>query len=243
MNENLIESRTIEKEGIEYTLNIYYDSYCDLSWLGEYTNKQPDSYYIDRNEGVLIGIQKWDYLEFPEDKFNADSDGSDFLAGVSEKLQLTNPEVNFEIDIYDYYQQGDDTWFVEFEYKEILAETPKCTYGRNGQLDYLYYVSCNHLNPEIKQEIIDKWGLDDLIQWTLNDYKRLEEYYKEYWYMRGFEIVLEGESTSLWGIESDCEDTCENEVIENLIYELKSKIPEIIQDLRNKADRLEKLSL
>lgn len=227
-----------EKNGLEYQVKIVLDEDPMLDWLGEYTDKQPEKYYIDRKEGLLIGKSDWDYIVFPESEFNDDSEESDFVASISKKLELPIPELNFDIELTDYYQQDDNTWIAEFEYKEILANVTNGSYGRNS---YRYYVSYNHLKPDIAQEEIDKWTLEEMIKWTIGDYERLEDYNKNHWCMTGVIVSLNDIEESLWGVESDASKEDLQEIIDGLIYQVNQSIPKEVTSLRERANHLESL--
>lgn len=52
MNEKIKE---FDKGSFHFVVHSELDEYPDLSWLGEYTDKEPDAFYFDRRNGLFCG--------------------------------------------------------------------------------------------------------------------------------------------------------------------------------------------
>lgn len=83
------------------------------------------------------------------------------------------------------------------------------------------------------------------VLYVCEDYERHASY-GNHWWSVGLEVeLLDGdeavESASLWGVESDCGKEYELEIIDELISEIKHRLPKTVKELRAKARRISKM--
>lgn len=234
------------REGILYsgetlsetrTFRIVEKTTADMGWLT--TFKYPDEIYL-----VCETIKDLEWLKAGEQ--NNDFDGY--------------PEIHDDVfprtaTIFRYIY-------------EVLADNLSTDHDRNS---YEYWGKCQHLphHPgnweHVSQEEIDMcWNTaqDDFkkhgihpsgnkakdldVYYACEDYERLQRLYKGEWCYLGCIATLEldGEdfdSTGLWGIESDSDDSYKHQVANEQIDELIRMFPAEITKRRAKLDKLDKI--
>lgn len=218
-----ISTRTFEQDGLTYTVKWVIDENPDLSWLGEY-QKDVSDYCVDRREGVLLG----EWVEEPEEP-NPDDFDSD--------------EAFTEYACTTYARQY-DAWD-QHHGREVLATGLTTDHDRHsyrffGQFQHLPHNknSWDHVTPEQLQQALDankakiaRYGiagfstmhqLDQL--YAVLDYERIEDYNRGGWCMLGcvVEVTARGYDVgyaSVWGIESDSEDSYREQIESELIGE------------------------
>lgn len=233
-----LENYTKEVNGIEYNVKIVLDDSPDLSWLGTLTDKTPECNYIDKKEGLFIGFDGYLSVILPNDKFKPYSEPteSDVVTYLENKLNMADVEI---CDLWlDADSDSPDSWQVYFYGREVLANV-KQWYNRNS---YRYYYSMNGLNPRTSKEELKEYSKEERLKWAIQDYERLYGYDHNRWYMTGIIVELGDISESLWGIESDADDDYKESVISDLIYQVNQRVPDYVQELRERANHLESIS-
>lgn len=224
MSEYVIRSKTIEYEGLKIVVKHILDEYPDTSWLGKYTDKRPDSYFIDRRRGILYGgpVNEPEYPEDVDPDTPDDSPLWDEFNEAYRKAHLAWAEwdehYGLEIlseDVYTRYSGRNEYRYWEPEYNHFT----------DGE------ISWEHVPEEVKADIIKRYGSLEKhdIYFTLQDFKRMETLGED-WnyigivatvYLKGNEIA---ESYGLWGIESDSEEKYFEEIEWEQINDALSQI-------------------
>lgn len=162
---------------------------------------------------------------------------------VEKKLQVSlgvEVEADWEID-----EAPDVSWIGKYtdQWEEGAIDRQKRGDVKDTG-EYRYFVSCNsavfdkaswrHVKGKERQDLIKKHGsLEKLTRkYALQDYRRMEAMNNDEWHMRTLEVTVsigEVSATShLGGIESDCGEKYEKEVIgevaQEAMHELREKI-------------------
>ena len=199
------------KKQIEIKVEWLDDNDPDLSYLGEYVSSRPSTCYIDRKSEVLIDPNVEIIKEFDKE---------------SEYDELIDELNNFDIEYYEDFEYDEDDnivkWFVNYSYWEELPYST--TYDTNS---YRYVKNFNYTNPE-----------KDEYQYIIADNKLLEDYNKGNWYMRGCSVSayykgITLAENSLWGLDSTMTDSEDQEVIDDLTFEVMKEAKKVLEDFKN----------
>lgn len=223
----------VEQDGIDFVVEAYYDYDNDISHLGKWADKVRE-YCIDRKRGVLYG-QAIDEPDYPGDEPEMPGDN----ATPEEWTEYEALMAAWEIEEGEY-----DRAYAEWEENyglEVLADDLGRTWDYNT---YRYWIPGNNYFKEVAKS--DQYTVQDAIKWTLQDWKRMENYGND-WYSIGIVVTafldgIELGSGSLWGIESDSDDGYFEEVVRDLINEAlpEAKPQELISQARAQIAALEK---
>jgi hypothetical protein len=190
------------KDGRTYHWRLEPDWYAEIDTMGEYTTKE-GTFRIDRLEGWLFGDRK----EEPE-----------------EPVFVLGEEV--DTDVMDAYDAAYDAWY-EMPY-EILADVHSGYYQHS---DYRYFIPfCAGLDPNDPETDLAEWEL-----YAKQDWERMWRYERQDWCYVGVIVWADAESCpccgnierierSVWGVESDCEDSDFEMFRDDLIYEIEQEI-------------------
>lgn len=186
------------------------DEQPDLSCLGEYKAKRPDTVYIDRKNDLLVDPNNIQFKRF----VSQDEEQS------QECLDLMDELDNLDVSIGSYPEDGQ--YVVEYYYYEELPFS--CHYERN---DYQYIETCNY---QLKNLTAEDY------KYVIQDTKRLESYGYD-WYMQGCIVTanLEGielGQASCWGYETDMDEDYRKEVIDDLTYEAVTEAKKALAQLK-----------
>jgi len=219
----------VERDGLTFTmrLKVDYDSPIHIhDTLGKYTDKD-DDYIVDRKLGALVGP----YLPEPEEPDAPDP--QDFATDVD--YDAAEEEYSAAMDLYDAaYDAWDDDW----GNREILADN---LYTRGGcYTEYRYFkpFAGGESKPGGKYTDLDGEHIipvEEWTRWAVQDYERAEGLNRGDWCFVGVVVEIDAPAcalcghvekltASLWGIESDADDSEFDEIRDNLIEELKRKL-------------------
>ena len=209
------ETRTEQWGPFEIHVKWEADTYPDLSWLGEYTDK-PSGLYVDRKLGYI---------------FNDDDQVTDQQRVY--KAEEFDRSVAVRDDIARYLLSKDGYHCQEFEVEEadglIAVAAFDCVQfykqglSTMGWGEYRYFQSPDERynltsrwkadHPEEYAELMAKHGSEEAYaaHCLAEDYQRMVDYNKGNWYMQGCVVTvtldgLEVGYDALWGIESDAGD-------------------------------------
>jgi len=107
----------------------------------------------------------------------------------------------------------------------------------------------DHVSPEDKKKQMEKYGVDNLedvdLQHALEDYRKMEEYENQQWWMVGITTTgyLDGEEigeSSLWGISSE-DEAYWDETIRDHIAEIISEVSDKVKSTEKHLEKLKKL--
>lgn len=182
----------------------------DLSWLGEYKAKRPNTLYVDRANDVLINPNVSLTKDFTDEK-----EHDDFIESLDEF------EIPYDDD--DYEEDGNITKrTVRYDYWEELSFS--CHFERH---DFQFIESMNYQESTTKEDY----------NYFMDDVKRLEKY-GNYWNMQGCIVTasvdgVELGGASVWGLESDMGDADKQEVIDDLTSEVTEEAKKKLADLKS----------
>lgn len=145
----------------------------------------------------------------------------DFIRFEIEEKEDNDPDLSYLGEFTDKWEPGALNHFAK-------------QYGHNGRdnREYKWFVPCNTYASHRKGLIEMKYGkvlADSLArEYVAQDYKRSKDY-GTYWYMVGIVVTayvndIEIGTASLWGIETDSDESYKTETIEELKHEIMASI-------------------
>lgn len=206
-------------EGFEWKIEWRYDEDGDISWLGTFMREDDGSdYIIDTSEGRLLGPYEDSYQQFVWAL--AVEDFPDEVTRDGRNWLLLDAE------------EGEEGWY-HFEGRPIIREDlphyPDRYSYRNA-----WWSTDRHENYA---DQIAQYGFDEVMGWVVGDYERHIAWCNDEWTFEGCIVRLCHEDNpdtladaSLWGIESDRDQTYTNEVEEDLMHECLSEFEGHIDD-------------
>lgn len=172
------------------------DESPDLSWLGEYTDHPKADYYIDRQNGTLVGPSVTEERKF---RVIRTGESHPYELGDYKLYAPTQEEVSW-LDAASGLDGGDleycadddtDNLTVVWTHPEILADGQH-TMGRN---QLRYFVSCNHSKPRDPKT----WGKSKSGRFTVKEKARMER--------AGVTLNLKAHNANFWrDVLYTCED-------------------------------------
>jgi len=201
-----------------------YDCMSYMDYYGEYKNEPTNELYIDRKLGAIpsetIEIQRVWKVNITPIKGEKWYNTANRQARIIEQYLGDEGFVEIHVDDYEYDHES-----------KLLAATASVTavLARDLQTmctnEYRYFENDNY--PDISEENA---------KYLVQDYERMCDYHKNYWSMLGCTVSahLDGNEIrydSLWGIESDSEDSYFEEVENDLIAQVKEGLGKEVCEL------------